>query len=95
MMDEKRGLMGRKTFLSKDKDLASIMLIGISNSKTARIHTDNTELLKYWAVGLTGSPSNPSNSINFVINNSLSSSHLRRLILNGTSLNMGFQALKL
>ena len=93
MMDEKRGLMGRKTSLSKDKASASLMLIGIANSKTPRIHRDNTELLKYWPVGLTGSASIPSNSINFVINNSLSSSHLRRLILNGTSLNMGFHLL--
>ena len=93
MMDEKRGLMGRKTSLSKDKTSTSVMLIGISNSKTPIIHTDNTELLKYWAVGLTGSTSIPSNSINFVVNNSLSSSHLRSLILNGTSLNMGFHLL--
>ncbi len=62
IMEEKRGLMGRNTSLSNDM-AGSWSLIGISNSKTAIMDTDSTELLKFCAVGLTGS--NPSsNSIN-------------------------------
>ncbi|GLT55085.1 hypothetical protein SLA2020_282350 [Shorea laevis] len=60
MMEEKRGLMGRKSSLSNDTVWMS--LIGTSTSKTLIIDIHNTELFKYCPRGLTGS--NPSlNSI--------------------------------
>ena len=58
-MEEKRGLMGRNTSLSNDI-MEGRLLIGISNSITATMDTDSTELLKYCPVGLTGS--NPSSN---------------------------------
>ena len=63
MMEEKRGLMGRKTSLSSEKAWASIMVMGISNSRTARMEMDKIELLKYCPVGLTGSITISSSSI--------------------------------
>ncbi|KAL7000432.1 hypothetical protein U1Q18_001582, partial [Sarracenia purpurea var. burkii] len=53
MMEEKRGLMGRKTFRRKGKAGESSM--GTWDSKTARTAMESAELLKYWPVGLTGS----------------------------------------
>jgi hypothetical protein len=61
MMEEKRGLMGRKTWLSNEMAWAS--LIGTSDSKTARIEIDKTELFKYCPLGLTGSNTSSFNSI--------------------------------
>lgn len=60
--EEKRGLMGRKTSLSKPN--AGESSIGISESKTARMQTESTELLKYCAVGLTGSEYSLSSTFN-------------------------------
>ena len=59
IMEEKRGLMGRNTSLTNDI-VEGRLLIGISNSITAIMDTDSTELLKYCPVGLTGS--NPSSN---------------------------------
>ena len=59
IMEEKRGLMGRNTSLTNDI-MEGRLLIGISNSITAIMDTDSTELLKYCPVGLTGS--NPSSN---------------------------------
>lgn len=53
MMEENRGLTGRKTSWSMDKVGESSM--GISDSKTPKTLTDKAELLKYCPVGLTGS----------------------------------------
>ena len=60
MREEKRGLIGRKTSLSNG--MVGKSSIGISKSKTPRMQTDNTELLKYCAVGLTGSEYSPSST---------------------------------
>ncbi|KAE8692759.1 hypothetical protein F3Y22_tig00110831pilonHSYRG00699 [Hibiscus syriacus] len=51
MMEEKRGLIGRKT--SRSKDNVGESSIGISKSKTARTKMESTELLKYSPMGLT------------------------------------------
>ncbi|CAK9149501.1 unnamed protein product, partial [Ilex paraguariensis] len=65
MTEENRGLMGKNTFLSNDMVCKSSN--GTAISKTPMIVTDNTELLKYCAVGLTGSDtSSSSNSISEV-----------------------------
>jgi len=53
MMEEKRGLMGRKTSLIRVKVCKSCM--GTSNSKTPIIYMHSAELLKYCPIGLTGS----------------------------------------
>jgi len=53
MMEEKRGLMGRKTSLRRAKACKSSM--ETSNSKTAIIYKHRDELLKYCPIGLTGS----------------------------------------
>ncbi|KAJ1426789.1 hypothetical protein SESBI_10040 [Sesbania bispinosa] len=53
MIEEKRGLMGRKLSLKSEEVKPSM---GTSNSKTAMIYKDITELLKYCPIGLTGSP---------------------------------------
>lgn len=65
IMEEKRGLMGRNTSLSND--MVAESSIGFSDSKTARIHTDRTELLKYCPVGLTGSDTSSTSSINSIV----------------------------
>ena len=53
MMEEKRGLMGRKTSLRRAYVCKSS--IGTSNSKTPMMYMHSTELLKYCPTGLTGS----------------------------------------
>lgn len=53
MMEEKRGLMGRK--ISFSNGIASESSKGTSNSKIARMEIDRVELLKYCPIGLTGS----------------------------------------
>jgi hypothetical protein len=63
MTEEKRGLIGRNKSLSNDAACTWLSVIGTSISKTARIDTDNTELLKYCPVGLTGSVNPSFNSI--------------------------------
>ena len=67
MMEEKRGLMERKT--SRIKDIISESSKGISVSKTARMDMFRAELLKYCPVGLTGSnaSSSFSNTIVFAM----------------------------
>ena len=72
-MEEKRGLMGRNTSLSNDI-MEGRLLIGISNSITAIMDTNSTELLKYCPVGHTGS--NPSS--NSIIYNAITQ-HKRKL----------------
>lgn len=52
MIEEKRGLMGINRFLSREKVCKS--WIGTSNSKTATMVSDKTELFKYCPLGLTG-----------------------------------------
>lgn len=58
MMEEKRGLMGRKTSLTKG--ISSESSMGTSVSKTPRTETFRAELLKYCAEGLTGSKASSS-----------------------------------
>jgi hypothetical protein len=58
MMEEKRGLMGRKTSLTKGIVFESSM--GTSVSKTPRTETFRAELLKYCEEGLTGSKASSS-----------------------------------
>lgn len=62
MTDEKSGLIGRKTSLSKGMICDSKSSKGTSNSKTPRIDTESTELFMYWDMGLAGSepPASPS-----------------------------------
>lgn len=55
MMEEKRGLMGRKISLRRARACKSCM--GTSNSKTAIMYKHSAELLKYCPRGLTGSAS--------------------------------------
>lgn len=69
MMEEKRGLMGRKTSLNKAKTCKSWM--GTSNSKTAIMCKHMTELLKYCPRGLTGCSSSSSFSCSIVQKNKL------------------------
>ena len=53
MMEEKRELIGRKTFLRRG--IARELSIGTSNSKTPIIYIHSIELLKYCPTGLTAS----------------------------------------
>jgi hypothetical protein len=53
MMEEKRGLIGRKRSLSNG--IARESSNGSSNSKTAMIEIDRTELFRNCPEGLTGS----------------------------------------
>lgn len=62
MMEENRGLMGKKEF--SRVTMAGESSIGLSNSKKARMLTESTELLKYCPVGLTGSSSSILNVFN-------------------------------
>lgn len=55
MMEEKRGLIGKKTCSASH--IAEESSIGISDSNTPRTLTQRTELFRYWADGLTGSSS--------------------------------------
>jgi hypothetical protein len=64
MMEEKRGLMGRKTSLRRAKACKSSM--ATSNSKTAIIYKHSDELLKYCPIGLTGSSNCSSYSCSIV-----------------------------
>ncbi|KAE8075948.1 hypothetical protein FH972_014628 [Carpinus fangiana] len=63
MTEEKRGFIGRNKSLSNDVNCTWLPVIGTSISKTARIDTDNTELLKYCPIGLIGSVNPSFNSI--------------------------------
>jgi hypothetical protein len=69
MMEEKRVLIGRKT--SWRSDIVCLSSIGISDSKTPKMHTLSEELFKYCPVGLTGSSISSSNpsilSLSFAI----------------------------
>ena len=55
MIEENRELTGKKEF--SRVMMAGESLIGLSDSKKARMLTESTELLKYCPVGLTGSSS--------------------------------------
>lgn len=62
IIDEKRELMGKKSFLSIER--TGILWIGVSDSRTLKIERDNAELLRYCPVGLTGSRKSSVISIN-------------------------------
>lgn len=66
MMEERRGMMGRKASVRNSATCFSS--IGIENSQTPIIDNWKAELLQYWAIGLTGSTDIPSsNSIYFFL----------------------------
>jgi hypothetical protein len=55
MMEEKRGLIGRK--MLRSVSAVGESSIGISDSKTTKMLTESAELLKYCPMGLTGGSS--------------------------------------
>lgn len=62
MIEENRWFMGKNTSLTSGIVTESSM--GTSDSKMPKIVSDNTELFKYWALGLIGSRASPcSNSM--------------------------------
>lgn len=54
MIEEKRGFIGKKTSLSKEKTLEFSISIGIFDSKTTITDRDKFELFKYCEPGLAG-----------------------------------------
>lgn len=68
MIDEKRGLIGRKTLLSRGMICDSKSSKGTSNSRTPRTDIESTELFIYWDMGLAGSePPASSSAVRFDI----------------------------
>ena len=81
MMEENRGLMGKKRF--SNVHIAGESLIGISNSNTTRMLRQSTELFRYCADGLAGwSPISSPPFINILAELRLTFSFILQFVLN-------------